>query len=107
MNCDAFLQWMKTHTDRGMPENQEVIDHLESCPACRQLFALDACLEAGIQQAFTPHHLPAGLAETIDVCVDRYAGIHQKPESSGNDPLLSTETEQSDLRKTPPGKKGL
>lgn len=54
MNCDVFLQWMKTHAGQGMPENPEVIDHLESCPACRQLFSLDVCLESAIQQAFTP-----------------------------------------------------
>ncbi len=76
MNCDAFLQWMKTRTGQGMPENPEVRDHLRSCPACRRIFSLDACLEAGIQQAFTPHNLPAGLAETIDACVDRF---HQAP----------------------------
>lgn len=76
MNCDTFLQWMKTHTGRGMPENPEVLAHLRTCPACRQIFSLDACLEAGIQQAFAPYNLPTGLAETIDACLDRFDHSH-------------------------------
>lgn len=59
MNCEEFLAWMKPLAGRRMPENPEVTDHLRSCPACRQMVALDACLEAGIQQAFTPPP-PAG-----------------------------------------------
>ncbi len=108
MNCDECLEWMKTHTRRGsVPENPEVTAHLGSCPACRKVFALDACLEAGIQQAFTPHRLPAGLAETIDACVDRYAGIHPKQKSPGTGPVPSMETETSGPWKPSPEKKGL
>ena len=92
MTCDEFLAWMKTHTGRRIPENPEATAHLGSCPACRRIFALDACLEAGIQQAFTPHRLPAGLAESIDACVDRYAGVYQKPEPPGRDPVNSVKS---------------
>lgn len=96
MNCDECLKWMKTHAGRGVPENPEVTAHLRSCPECRRIFALDACLEAGIQQAFTPHRLPAGLAEAIDACVDRYAGVLQKPAPTGTGPLDSTKTDLPD-----------
>jgi anti-sigma factor ChrR (cupin superfamily) len=92
MNCDECLEWIKTHAGRGVPENPEVSVHLQSCPACSRVFALDACLEAGIQQAFTPHRLPAGLLETIDACVDRYAGVGRKPEPPGRDPVNSVKT---------------
>lgn len=88
MNCEEFLAWMKPLAGRRMPENPEVTDHLRSCPACRQMVALDACLEAGIQQAFTPPRLPAGLAESIDACVDRYADVRQKPDRSAMTPCL-------------------
>lgn len=107
MTCDEFLEWMKSLTGPRMPDNPEVTAHLRFCPACRQIFALDACLEAGIQQAFTPHRLPAGLTESIDACVDRYAGIHQKPESPDTVPLLPKESETPGSRKTTLEKKGL
>lgn len=92
MNCDQFLQWMKTHAGQGEQENPEVMSHLRACPACRKLFSIDACLEAGIQQAFTPHRLPAGLVEAIDACVDRYSGIHKKPDPADHDPTSVPET---------------
>jgi hypothetical protein len=92
MNCDEFLAWMKPLTGRRVPENQGVTAHLRSCPTCRRVLALDICLEAGIQQAFTPHRLPAGLAESIDDCVDRYAGVYPKPKRSGRASVSSAET---------------
>jgi predicted anti-sigma-YlaC factor YlaD len=92
MNCDECLEWMKTHTCMGIPENREMTAHLRSCPACRRIFALDACLEAGIQQAFTPHRLPAGLVESIDDCVNRYARVSQKPEPPDRDPANPVKT---------------
>lgn len=107
MTCDEFLAWMTSPTSPSVPYNPEVTAHLRSCPACRQIFALDACLEAGIQQAFTPHRLPAGLAKTIDACVDRYADIPPKPASPGTGLLVSTKPESPDLRKTTLEKKGL
>jgi hypothetical protein len=100
MNCDECLKWMKTHTGRGVPENKEMTGHLKSCPACRLIFSLDACLEAGIQKAFTPHRLPAGLVEAVDACVDRYSGAQKKPGPSGHDPSSLPETVPSGLRKT-------
>jgi len=105
MNCDDCLEWMKSRTLRGMPENPEGMAHLRSCPACRRIFALDACLEAGIQQAFTPHRLPAGLAQSIDDCVDRYAGDHQKPETPGPDPFVFTQKKDDQASNSKDGKK--
>lgn len=107
MNCDEFQEWMKTHTGRGVPQNPEVTAHLRFCRTCRQIFALDACLEAGIQQAFSPHRLPAGLAETIDACVDRYAGVQQKSERPSTGLLPSTETETPRSRETTLEKKAM
>lgn len=101
MNCDECLKWMKIHTSLGVPESPELSAHLQSCPACRQIFALDACLEAGIQQAFTPHRLPAGLEEAIDTCVDRYSGAQKKPGPAGDDPASLPETILPGLRKRP------
>lgn len=112
MNCDVFLQWMKTHAGQGMPENPEVIDHLESCPACRQLFSLDVCLESAIQQAFTPLNLPAGLAETIEDCLDQFNHSHspmdlsrhaQSPPVKATDPFF----QKSDTKKTARMKKSI
>lgn len=110
MNCDEFLQWMKTHTGQGMSKNPEVTAHLRSCPACHQIFSLDACLEAGIQQAFTPHSLPAGLVETIDACLDRFNHVPpsmnlsenaQRPPVEKSDPF----SRKGDVEKTGPVKK--
>jgi hypothetical protein len=105
MNCHECLEWMNTHLGKGVPENPEVADHLRSCPACRRIFALDACLEAGIQQAFTPHRLPMGLVESIDACVDRYAGVPPKPAQTRTGPLPSKKTGLPGPRKSHPGAK--
>jgi hypothetical protein len=110
MNCDAFLQWMKTHTGQGMSKNPEVTAHLRSCPACRQIFSLDACLEAGIQQAFTPHSLPADLVETIDACLDGFNHAYPSMNLPGHAQVPPVETadpftRKESVKKTGPVKK--
>ncbi|MDT8377598.1 MAG: hypothetical protein RQ739_01810 [Desulfotignum sp.] len=110
MNCDAFLQWMKSHTGQGMSKNPEVTAHLGSCPACRQIFSLDACLEAVIQQAFTPHSLPADLVETIDACLDRINHAHPSMNFPGHaqEPTVETAdpfSRKGAVKKTGPVKK--
>jgi len=101
MNCEQFLQWMKTHAGQGKLENPEVMAHLRACPACRQLFYVDACLEAGIQQAFTPHRVPAGLVEAIDACVDRYSSTQKKFDPPDHDPTSVPETDTPVLQNKP------
>jgi hypothetical protein len=106
MNCNAFFLWIKKNTSTAIQENPEALAHIQTCPACRQMYELDACLESCIQQAFTPHRLPAGLVETIDACLDPSgsAGRHMDP--PGLRPLKSVNMDEPCLRENPPNNTG-
>jgi hypothetical protein len=102
MNCNTFFLWMKTNVSHGVQENLDALSHMQSCPACRQMYDLDACLESCIQQAFTPHRLPAGLVERIDDCVNRYEGAGRHIDPPGHTSLQSVNTaDASDAKKIP------
>ena len=102
MNCNAFFLWMKTNLSHGLKENPDALVHIQNCHTCRQMYDLDACLESCIQQAFTPHRLPAGLAERIDDCVDRYEGAGRHMDPPEHSPLHSvSNADPSDEKKIP------
>jgi hypothetical protein len=105
MNCNTFLLWMKNNI--GRQENPEALAHIQTCPACRKMYELDTCLESCIQQAFTPQHLPAGLAESIDDCLDQYMGPGWHVNPPGHPSLKSMSLSEPSVRKKTPDKPGL
>jgi hypothetical protein len=107
MNCNAFLFWMKNKIFDELLENPEALAHIQTCPACRQIYELDNCLESCIQQAFSSHRLPAGLVESIDDCVDQYTGPGRHLARPGQPPLTSENMEEPPVRKAVPDKTGL
>lgn len=104
MNCNAFLLWMKNKIPDELRENPEALAHIQTCPACQQIYELDTCLESSIQQAFTPHRLPAGLVESIDDCVDQYMGPGRHVDPPGQSPLKSVRMGEPSVLKAMPDK---
>lgn len=72
MNCNAFLFWMQHKTGPGQIQDPDVLAHILACDTCRKIYDLDMCLEAHIQQAFTPQRLPGGLAKKIDRSIENH-----------------------------------
>jgi hypothetical protein len=107
MNCNAFFLWMKNNISNGLQKNPEALTHIQTCLACRQMYEMDVCLESCIQQAFTPHRLPAGLVQRIDHGVDQYNGAGRHMEPPGPSSLKSVTMGEPSAKKEVPDKTGL
>lgn len=70
MNCNDFFIWLQNPSKNKQVQNPGILAHIQECDVCRQLYDMDTCLEACIQQAFTLQKMPPGLAKKINQHID-------------------------------------
>lgn len=70
MNCNDFFIWLQNRSAHKQTEDPGILGHIQECEDCRQLYDMDTCLEACIQQSFALQKLPAGLAKKINQHID-------------------------------------
>ena len=70
MNCDDFFIWLQHRSKNRSLHDPDVLLHIQECDDCRQLYDMDTCFEACIQQSFSLQKLPAGLAKKINRLID-------------------------------------
>ena len=70
MNCNDFFTWLRHPPENKQVQDTDILSHIQECDACRQLYDMDTCLEACIQQSFALQNLPDGLAKKINGHID-------------------------------------
>ncbi|HKK99572.1 MAG TPA: hypothetical protein VJ943_04940 [Desulfotignum sp.] len=70
MNCNDFFNWLRNPSQNKHLQDLDILAHIQECDDCRQLYDMDTCFEACIQQSFSLQKLPAGLAKKIDQHID-------------------------------------
>ncbi|MFO7910714.1 MAG: hypothetical protein R6V15_00970 [Desulfotignum sp.] len=70
MNCNDFFIWLQNRSAHKQTRDPGILGHIQECEDCRQLYDMDTCLEACIQQSFALQKLPAGLAKKINQHID-------------------------------------
>jgi hypothetical protein len=76
MNCNDFFIWLQNRSVHKQTRDPGILGHIQECDACRQLYDMDTCLEACIQQSFALQKLPAGLAKKINHHIDEAIFSH-------------------------------
>lgn len=70
MNCDQFQHWLLTRDVFIKNEPSDVISHLNTCAACKQLYMMDTIIEKDIRTGFICEEIPKDLMDRIDTALD-------------------------------------
>lgn len=71
MNCKDFEYWLSVRkNDRKPSVPDNILDHVNTCKECSQIYLLDNGLESAVNNYFSPVDLPHGLEQRVQMTLD-------------------------------------